>query len=524
MNANIYTIPITQPDLPPEIPPNTTEDAFEGVDPTTLYMDTGEVNYDAVRALLDVWAQQETRPFEGVADDSNFQVTLPLSIDDEQEKSTDTAQETLPQPGSVEYAIFSYMTLALLQQAEITTPTLPTSPELAKNPFVKLDLQTEATRYFGEMQKNQSNKFALAESAQASMGESPNDANDLECVVAIPVAGHQEYGNIFHTLEQFATLDLPHDKFEIFLDLNLPGRDTDEDFSLADSLNLTLNELERFKSEYPDVVVRHFANVYRGAPPLIGDIRADLWNTVGYDLFKRGREKDIMVVSSDADIIRLNKPYLSDMAKTFNSSDADIVTAKLRWQQIPGLPYTALANRILRYQSFLDDLRDKNATMLHTSDANTGISLAAYMGVGGYDRSKKLGEMSNLVSRIRYFRQTPDQKEEPTYTPPANPIELKADNAVLRTNSRRLILAMGRGASPYRAWDQRLIKFGSDDSLRTEAMQGDAAEHAAQQFARQWISEMTGPYVRHLEENKRRRILNAAHKIFGFNDLYSSKH
>jgi hypothetical protein len=393
------------------------------------------------------------------------------------------------------------------------------SESLVRNSDVRLDFEAESTRFLNFISEHMPEDYEHMQKTVESMGSSSNDVDMLDCVVAIPVAGHQEYENIFHTLEQFAHQNMPTSAYEVVLYLNMPGKDGKNDKELAQKLQLTMSEIERFKKAYPDVVVRVATTTYRVGEAAIGAIRAELWNAISYDLVERGRKDDILVISSDADIVSLNRRYLSDMVGTFQDNDVDVVAAQLTWQPVAGLPYNAPVNKILRYQTFLDTVRDRHSDRLHTADANTGISLAMYMAVGGYDKGMALGEMNNIVHRIRYYRQPNELRETDKYAPSEKPMEAKAQRATLRTHSRRLIKAMALGYSPYNAWDQRLITFGANDEVRTEVAPGLLANENAVRLGRKWISSMTGPYVADIDPDKKRRILAAAHRMLGFSDL-----
>ncbi len=498
----------------------------ETVDPSTLFFEDGTVDIEAVSDYLATLkeingpvADEEPSELEQTTL-SQYAYDIAIPIDDTPETfnqmpDPDTWRETNP----IDYAITMYIRQMFI--AGIQRQFFGVSETIKLHPEAKLDFNQELERFFGEVDALGAGGAELFDSAQVALGESKNDVNEIETIVAIPVAGHQEHGNIYHSLEQFAHQTLDLKKFEVCLYLNMPGREGEKDDYLLDNLKLTQAEINRFKQDYPDIQVRSFSTTYRGDPPTIGAIRADLWTTIALDMKKRGRQDDIMVISGDADIVSLNNTYLTSMVGTFQETEADVVAADLRWQPAPGLPYNSMVNRILRYQSFLDIVRDNNSFTLHTADANTGISLATYMAVGGYSRADALGEMHAIVNRIRYYRQPLDKREEEGYEKPDTIVEAKAKGAVLRTHSRRLIKAMALGYSPYNAWDQKIITFGGDDSLRTEEMQVVAAEASSQQHSKEWIASMTGPYVDGLDPEKKRRMLKAAHRMLNFDELYS---
>ena len=490
------------------------------VDPQSLFTDEGMVDIEAVQRYLGTLPKKAKEiPASSLGELSLEIKTMTVDVPDEDQlsESTDFDPREWQRTNPIDFAVSAFM-VHMIRRTEALQRVWP-SESLVEDSTVKLDLDKEYVRYVDFLQANMPEAYMHMIRSAESMGTSPNDVNNLECVVAIPVAGHQEYKNIFHTLEQFAHQDMSPEKFEIALYLNLPGKEGEKDEELVSALRQTLDEIERFRTVYPDVVVRTATTTYRIGEPTIGAIRAELWNALAYDLVERGRKEDVLVISSDADIVTLNKPYLSDMAATFQNEGVDIVAAQLRWQPVPDIPYNSPVNKILRYQTFLDNVRDRHADTLHTADANTGISLAMYLAVGGYHRGMALGEMSNIVGRIRYWRQSDEQREADHYVAPEKPMEAKAPQASLRTHSRRLIKAMALGYSPYNAWDQRLITFGADDPLRTEQAPGILANENAKKLGKKWVSSMTGPYVAGIEDDKKRRILSAAHRMLGFEEL-----
>jgi hypothetical protein len=490
------------------------------IDPESLYTSEGMVDIDAVDRYLKSLPKEETEKAPSPLDGVSLEIatmTVEISSEPSLELPTDFNPEEWRKNNPIDFAVSAFL-VHMVRRAQVYQRVWP-SETLRDDSTAVLDLGKESDRFMSFLRENMHEDFVHMEKSVEFMGPSQNDVNELECVVAIPVAGHQEYENIFHTLEQFARQDMSPENYEIVLYLNMPGKEGENDAELAGSLHLTLDEIDRFKAQYPSVTVRTITTTYRVGEASIGAIRAELWNALSYDLIQRGRKEDILVISSDADIVSLNSVYLSDMASTFQNEDVDIVAAQLTWQPVDGLPYNSPVNKILRYQTFLDNVRDRHADSFHTADANTGISLAMYMAIGGYNKGLALGEMNNLVSRIRYMRQPNDQRDTDGYVKPEKAIEAKALRATLRTHSRRLIKAMALGYSPYNAWDQRLITFGANDELRTEQAPGHVANENAKRLGRKWVSSMTGPYVDGIDADKKRRILSAAHRMLHFDEL-----
>lgn len=359
----------------------------------------------------------------------------------------------------------------------------------------------------------QPNAYAHAESQQACLEESPNKVSELRAIVAIPVAADQERANIFATLEQYSSQDLPIQQFEIILHMNFFTDGSMNDQAKARDSALTLAEIQRFKEAHPSVVVRTMLTIYEDDKPTVGQIRAEMWNTIALDLHKRGRNEDILIISNDADTTKLHRSYMSRLCEEFKVSEADIVTAGLRWQMAPNLAHDSLTNRILRYQMFLDDIRDIHRDVVRTPDGNIGISLATYLAVGGVDPTVQVAEMKHLAQRIH------DLYSENSDILPVN-IARRCFDIYLTSNSRRLIAVMALGEIPYGGWvaDQSILPFNDSDHLRTQPVQSQAAERQAELYAPEWVAKMSAKYLRHVEPEKRKRLQTGACRILKLDD------
>lgn len=485
------------------------------IDPSSLYFADGTVNFDAVEAYLSTLRQDEQNELDEFG---NASYHLSVPIDSLESKQDFDPHEFFEGLGPVERAVFLYIGRQAVKSLEMSS--IPVSEALQLDPRYKPTLKPELERYFAYVSSTQPIRMGAIQENLTQLGEPKQDASTLRCVVAIPVAGHQEYDNIYHSLVQFSNQSMQPELYEIVLYVNIPGganRHGPDIARLSKDSSKTIQEIERFKKEHPHITVRHFVNTYYGDLPGIGAIRSDLWDVVSYDLLNRGRSDDILVVSADADILHLSRDYLSEMHRQFTETEADVVAARLKWQQVPGLPFDAVANKVLRYQTFLDDTRNRNRNYFyHTADANTGISLATYLAIGGYRRDIDIGEMNTLVGYIRYLRQSDRDAEQ--YVP-SRTVEALAWRSVLKTHSRRVVAAMALGHSPYDAWDQDLIQFGAHDELRTEQMNAALAEEQARKHWKEWLQEMTPGYVEDIDPERAERLVQSARRIIGFTDL-----
>src|SRR5262249_41328223 len=155
-------------------------------------------------------------------------------------------------------------------------------------------------------------------------------------------AARQERSHIFHTLTQFADPTTNRSRFEIVLYLNLvetgPANDPERAFIAIEA------EIDRFRLEHPRLSVRTVRGVYHGGVPTIGMIRADMWNAIGIDLLRRGRARDVLVLSADADTIGLSPGFLDKLIGSFERTGTEVITARWKWQLVP--EQSRLVNRI----------------------------------------------------------------------------------------------------------------------------------------------------------------------------------
>jgi len=491
----------------PQLPVFTVED---------LYHPDGSINMEASIAALELLSSfgdssTEQDEYEAPQTHRSHNVEVDLPVESTNDKIHDREMND-----SEKVSMALMAALFSTGEIEIQLDYIPQNELFMLDPWKEANYKEEATRYSALLKKFQPRLYEDVLVIVEKMTPPERDVNKLDCVVAIPVAGHQEGPNIYRTLEQFTNQDMPNEQFEIILNVNSPGS-TGENTNLTEEqlnerVEETLSAIEQFKIDHPAVSVRYYTHSLMGSSPKIGRVRSDLWAAVNEDLQQRGRNEDIMVISADADIIHLNSSYLSGMVHEFKNTDADIVAAGLKWQMIPDLPYDAPANRVLRYQTFLDTIRDYRSGHIHTADANTGISLAMYLAAGGYDRGAKLGEMIGVVNRIKGLRNL-GEPGRPQADNPVKKVVTRSKGSWLKSHSRRLVKAMALGHSPYDAWDQRVIEFGANDSIRSEEMASQMANDQAIQNIDTWVEDMTAPYIESVDPDDSDRLIAFAKKI-----------
>ena len=121
------------------------------------------------------------------------------------------------------------------------------SESIRNNPNVELDPFKEGQAYITRQDSGHRRVInTLAEEAGTM---------DPSCrlSICIPAAGHQEGENIYRTLENYSEQTARLDKFEIVVLVNRPDKDEQGRPVVPDK---TLDEIERFRKDYPKLRVR----------------------------------------------------------------------------------------------------------------------------------------------------------------------------------------------------------------------------------------------------------------------------
>jgi len=360
-----------------------------------------------------------------------------------------------------------------------------------------LDTQLDALATF------QPEAYEHASRLQEQLDEPTQNVDSLRCIVAIPVASHQEHESIFGTLEHYASQTLSTNAFEIVLHLNYTDNGEDGNEKAAKHAQ-TYAEVERFRQQHPDIAVRTISSVYRGNTS-IGLIRADMWNTIALDMQRRGRTERIPIISNDCDTTAMHRAYLQRLSDEFEATGSSLITTRLKWQLVPELGLTAMANRVLRYQMFIDNIRDLYSGKLRPPDQSTAISLDDYLTSGGFNPAVRLGEMKDAVARIRDYRERVGGSA---------PVESRCYDVYVTSDSRRLVQTMAMGRMPYAAWRPDVLPFEIDDPVRGATVAAVRAEAEAQLHGHEWAEEISATYLGCVEdEAKRTRLQQAAYHI-----------
>jgi hypothetical protein len=320
------------------------------------------------------------------------------------------------------------------------------SSSLKKDPKARLDPQKEVLEYFGK----QSSDY-MEEIAEIAKSFSP-PSNSVELVICIPVAGHQEGKNIYTSLENYLYQDALKDKFEIQLFVNYPEKDLKGNVLNADE---TLSEIERFKKDHPDFPITVITKKFPREKAKIGYIRkyeTDIALYRYYQLSKRDR--DLIIVSNDADLKGISPNYISNFIEKFNKKpEAEGFLGQLDWdpEAYVKYPLIHIGTRLFQY---LGAYGRRRSNRMPSSGANFAFRSSIYAGIGGYIPELEGGEDIAIGQAIIEARKSQDSVQF-----------AGARVSRLYTSARRAIQALSEsGLVPVAQWDKGFSPF--DDEVR----------------------------------------------------------
>lgn len=243
------------------------------------------------------------------------------------------------------------------------------------------------------------------ENAAREIGELPSQ---VDMVVAIPVAGHEEAHNIYKTLESYLDQTLDRDKFELLLYVNNPEGLSSDD---------TLAEIARFKAEHPEFAgnIKVFHRNLSQDDAKIARIRKTLNDVAILRANQRKKdasEEDLIVVSNDADTHERNRRYLENfLTKLGGDSTLDAMLGQIDWDKESMMKHPAL-HAAARFYMFIEQTERLKDSAIGSSGANFAFKAKAYAAVGGYDASNEtFGEDNVLGGDFRTMRYGAGEKQ-----------------------------------------------------------------------------------------------------------------
>lgn len=308
------------------------------------------------------------------------------------------------------------------------------SETLRRDPNARLDPYEEVRLYFDRQSPEYLNEI------RGLVGQihEPMSAN-ARAVVCVPVAGHEEGGQIYETLVNYSYQDAPKDQYEILLFVNHPEGSGEDN---------TRREIERFQREHPDMPVRMIYKQIPSNQAKMSYIRKYLNDVALYRHHQRGNAAgDIILISNDADLKGVSPRYISNFINKFDRDERiDGMVGQLDWDPASYIEYPVIhaGTRLFQYLNVY--IWQGKASNRPSSGANFAFRGSIYSGVGGYqtDEERIGAEDVVLGQAIRDARAN------------TNTIGYAGSRVSrLYTSSRRAIAAWKEGFTPIEQWDRR---------------------------------------------------------------------
>lgn len=320
------------------------------------------------------------------------------------------------------------------------------SPILRENPTAKLDPFEEVESYF----ERQNPKYQAEIENLASQINQPLSPT-AKAIVCIPVAGHQEGGNIYQSLMNYTYQDAAKDQYEILLFVNYPEVDREGNPIRPDN---TMQEIEKFRRDHPDMPVRVVSKVMPPQQARITYIRKYLNDVALLRHHQRGRESgDIVLISNDADNTGIAPTYISNFINKFDQNPhADAMLGQLDWdpEAYTKYPLVHFGTRLFQH---LNAIGRHGSGRMISSGANSAFRGSIYAGIGGYIPEISHGEDIAIGQAIVAARGDHTRIQYGG-----------ARVSRLYTSARRAVDALNTGYVPVVQWDKGFSAF--DDEVR----------------------------------------------------------
>ncbi len=214
---------------------------------------------------------------------------------------------------------------------------------------------------------------------------------------------------IFTTLSTYVNQSLARDRFEILLYVNHPVTDPNGNPTSAQE---TLDEIARFRADYPDMPIKVMYEELPRSEAKIGLIRKYLNDAIIKRSLDRTVQPDheIMIVSNDADTIAVSDIYLENFLERFKANpNLDAMLGQLDWDNEAFLRYPELhvGTRLFLYQNIMFR---RVGGLQHSSGGNFSMRMKNFAAIGGYNPDATLGEDSELGQALHAARHGSETK------------------------------------------------------------------------------------------------------------------
>ncbi len=284
---------------------------------------------------------------------------------------------------------------------------------------------------------------------------------DCRLSVCIPAAAHEEENYIRQTIEAFRSQTAPRDTWEIVLYLNHPFTDAAGNGISPDA---TMNELEKVRSENPDIHIHYFYLPMPREIATIGQARRLLHDVVALRSLTRDSDaKDHLMLRTDADIHSLSPQLIERYIEGFEAAP-----------NLYGLAGTLShplgarrANPVLHFGAelvkCLVNFEQRENLCTYSAGANLAFRLSAYIKVGGFNVQRTMGEDIEFDARLQagqwFFK-----KYLPQFASRhAVGIERKFEDVEIVVSSRRAQRASESGHASIEQWSIAETEFGVEN-------------------------------------------------------------
>lgn len=280
-------------------------------------------------------------------------------------------------------------------------------------------------------------------------------------LVLIPVAAHQEAGNIERSLRLYAeqTTGQP---FSVILSLNGPASEASNPGVAA-----TLEAVARAQQHYPHLDVRSALTFYDD--PTIGAIRRDLWNGALLQANREGAyaptaQSEYLGISHDIDTLAMSPRYIERI-------QAYYAVRQRRHDEVrlPPLPHSPRSTLVKHAPSPEHPEISRGIYWLDFTSRYSGVAyeeglvipLSHYAKQGGFPASSRTHETSTLWNVSTY--------------------EHHISGTTMETSPRRLVERLRNGY--HTVWAPNT--FGADDVCRNGATHDDITHEALEAIIEQ---------------------------------------
>lgn len=298
-----------------------------------------------------------------------------------------------------------------------------TSPRLKENPQAKLNEREEIDWYLGALSPEETQ---LLEDLKAQ--ENPAVHPDVRAVVTIPLV--QNGSTIYDRLNNYAgqtnadgtPIDPKRTEFVIYEATVTPP---------TGSVNQTLPgntkaEIERFKTEHPDMQVVYVTREYQNAPTS-GQVKRDMTNFTLSRLASRPAEApEAVIIAENSTGKPIEATYLSSIVDALDANPTlDMVSGTY---QLPPETYATYPMLFAHHRAFevFDALvrHGEAQSVPAVFQGNLAVRAGTLAAVGGYNQTSPFLEERELAWMITEARGTPDVATVlPTLTATMDPKE-----------------------------------------------------------------------------------------------------